>query len=548
MACMGRTSRSRRPCARGEVLCTEPGKSHPCPDRQAGPVHEGNSRTMNMHADENSDGVIVPEKRPNKEGLPSAEAVEGRTPPKGNGGETAAARTLRRGTASNGLIAVRRAARQSKSGRFTALLHHITTDLLKQSYLSLERDSAPGIDGVTWQAYGENLEEKLKELHDKVHQGSYRAHPARRTYIPKADGSKRPLSILCLEDKIVQQAVATVLEAIYEEDFLGFSYGFRPGRGQHDALDALHVGILRKRVNWVLDADIRGFYDAMSHAWIIRFLEHRIADKRILRLIAKWLKVGIIEDGRVTRSQVGAPQGAVISPTLANVYLHYVNDLWVQRWRRTKATGDVIVVRYADDQIVGFEHEHEAKAFLHDLHERMRAFELALHPDKTRLIRFGRHAAKQRERRGEGKPETFDFLGFTHFCTRSRKWGSFVIGRKTIKKRMRAKLKAIKMELRQRMHDPIATTGSWVKQVLQGHLNYYAVSGNHPSLWWFCNQVRRCWLQSLKRRSQKAYLSWERFIRLVDRFFPPIKVLHPLPLHRFDAQNPREEPGALAAH
>jgi hypothetical protein len=273
----------------------------------------------------------------------------------------------------------------------------------------------------------------------------------------------------------------------------------------------------------------------MSHTWIIRFLEHRIADKRILRLVAKWLKVGIIEDGRVTRSQVGAPQGAVISPILANVYLHYAYDLWVQRWRRTKAAGDVVVVRYADDTIVGFEHEHEAKAFLHDLHERLREFELALHPDKTRLIRFGRHAAKQRARLGEGKPETFDFLGFTHFCTRSRKWGSFVIGRKTIKKRMRAKLKAIKVELRKCMHDPITKTGAWVQQLLRGHLNYYAVSGNHPSLWWFCNQVRWLWLKSLRRRSQKARLSWERFLKLVDRFFPPIKVLHPLPCHRFDA-------------
>jgi group II intron reverse transcriptase/maturase len=302
-----------------------------------------------MYADEGSDEGIVPMKQPNKEGLPSAEAVEGRTLPEGNGGETAAARTQRRDTASNGLDAVRRAARQSKSVRFTALLHHITVDLLTRSYFALERDSAPGIDGVTWQAYGENLEEKLTDLHDRIHKGSYRARPARRTYIPKADGSQRPLAILCLEDKVVQQAVATVLEAIYEEDFIGFSYGFRPGRGQHDALDALHVGILRKRVNWVLDADIRGFYDAMSHAWIIRFLEHRIADKRILRLVAKWLKVGIIEDGRVTRGQVGAPQGAVISPTLANVYLHYVYDLWVQRWRQTKATGDMIVVRFADD-------------------------------------------------------------------------------------------------------------------------------------------------------------------------------------------------------
>jgi RNA-directed DNA polymerase len=317
----------------------------------------------------------------------------------------AAVRTPSRDTASIGLVAVRRAARQSKSVRFTALLHHITADLLKQSYLALVRDAAPGIDGVTWQAYGENLDDKLKDLHERIHKGSYRARPARRTYIPKADGSKRPLSIWCLEDKIVQHTVVTVLEAIYEEDFVGFSYGFRPGRGQHDALDALHVGILKRRVNWVLDADIQGFFDSMAHTWIIRFLEHRIADKRILRLVAKWLKVGIREDGRVTRGVRGAPQGAVISPILANVYLHYVYDLWVHRWRRIKATGDVIVVRYADDTIIGFEHEHEARTFLQDLQERMRTFDLALHPDKTRLIRFGRHAAKQREKleRGEAR-------------------------------------------------------------------------------------------------------------------------------------------------
>jgi RNA-directed DNA polymerase len=497
---------------------------------------------MGMHADEESDEGVVPMKRPNKEGSPSAEAVEGRTSPKGNGGETAAARTQRREAASNGLVAVRQAARQSKSVRFTALLHHITVNLLRQSYLSLERDSAPGIDGVTWQAYGEDLEAKLTDLHDRIHKGSYRARPARRTYIPKADGSQRPLSIWCLEDKVVQQAVVTVLEAIYEEDFVGFSYGFRSGRSQHDALDALHVGILRRQVNWVLDADIQGFFDAMSHSWITRFLEHRIADKRILRLVAKWLKVGIVEDGRVTLGTRGAPQGAVISPILANVYLHYVYDLWAHRWRHTKASGDMIVVRYADDTMVGFQHEHEAKAFLHDLQERMRGFELALHPDKTRLIRFGRYAAGQRARRGEGKPETFDFLGFTHFCTRSRKRGSFVIGRKTMKKRLRARLKAITVELRKSMHNPIAKTGAWVKQMLQGHLNYFAVSGNDPSLWWFFNEVRWLWLKSLKRRSQNARLTWEKFIRLVDRFFPPIRVLHPLPCHRFDAKTRGRSP------
>ena len=495
-----------------------------------------------MHAGEESDEGVVPMKRPNKEGSPSAEAVEGRTSPKGNGSETAAVRTQRRDVASNGLVAVRQAARQSKSVRFTALLHHITVDLLRQSYLSLERDSAPGTDGVTWQAYGEGLEAKLTDLHDRIHKGSYRARPARRTYIPKADGSQRPLSIWCLEDKIVQQAIVMVLEAIYEEDFVGFSYGFRPRRGQHDALDALHVGILRRQVNWVLDADIQGFFDAMSHSWIIRFLEHRIADKRILRLVAKWLKVGIVEDGRVTRTSRGAPQGAVISPILANVYLHYVYDLWAHRWRQMTASGDMIVVRYADDTIVGFQHEHEAKAFLHDLQERMRAFELALHPDKTRLIRFGRYAAKQREKLGEGKPETFDFLGFTHFCTRSRKGNAFVIGRKTIKKRLQDKLKAIKVELRRSMHNPIAKTGAWVKQMLQGHLNYFAVSGNDKSLWWLFNEVRWLWLKSLRRRSQNARLSWEKFTRLVDRFFPPIKVQHPLPCHRFDAKTRGRSP------
>jgi group II intron reverse transcriptase/maturase len=455
---------------------------------------------------------------------------------------------------------VRQAARQRKGVRFTALLHHITIELLERSYFALKRDSAPGIDGVTWQAYGENLAENLPDLHTRIHRGSYRARPGRRTFIPKPDGTKRPLSILCLEDKIVQQAAVYVLETIYEEDFLGFSYGFRPGRGQHDALDALHAGIYRKRVNWVLDADIQRFFDAMSHTWILRFLRHRIADKRLLRLISKGLKGGITHKGRTERSVCGAPQGAVVSPILANIYLHYVFDLWTHRWRRNTATGDVIVIRYADDSIVGFQHEHEARAsqsraaasnglaavrqaaFLQELQERLRKFELVLHPDKTRLIRFGRYAAKQRERLAEAKPETFEFLGFTHFCTRSRKWGSFVIGRKTIKKRMRARLRDIKMELRKRLHDPIAKTGAWLKRVLQGHLNYFAVSGNDPSLWWFFNQVRWYWLRALRRRSQRAFISWEKYTRLVNRYFPAIRILHPLPCHRFDANTRRRSP------
>jgi group II intron reverse transcriptase/maturase len=488
-----------------------------------------------MHAGEESDEDIVPMKWSNNEGSLSAETVEGRSSPEENGGQATAVRTQRRGPASSRLEAVRRTARHDRKVRFTALLHHITIDLLRQSYIALKRDAAPGIDGVTWRSYGENLEAKLKDLHDRIHKGGYRARPAKRTYIPKADGTQRPLSVWCLEDKIVQHAVVTVLEAIYEADFVGFSYGFRPGRSQHDALDALHAGILRRRVNWVLDADIRAFFDAMAHTWILRFLEHRIADKRILRLIAKWLKVGVIEDGRITRGERGAPQGAVISPILANVYLHYVYDLWVHQWRRTKATGDVIVVRYADDTIVGFEHEHEARQFLHDLQERMGLFDLSLHPEKTRLIRFGRHAIRQRAERGEGKPEVFDFLGFTHYCTRSRKWGSFVIGRKTIKKRMLRTLEAIKVELRKRMHDAVAKTGAWVWQMLNGHLNYFAVPGNDKSLWWFCNEVRWRWLKSLKRRSETARLDWDRFVRITNRFFPPIRVRHPQPCHRFDA-------------
>jgi group II intron reverse transcriptase/maturase len=497
---------------------------------------------MNMHGDEKSDEGVVPEKRSNNGSLLPAEAVEGRTSPKGNGGQTAAVRTQSRVAASNGLAAVRQAARQSKGVRFTALLHYLTVELLERSYFALKRNAAPGTDGVTWQAYGENLEETLPELHARIHRGSYRARPARRSYIPKPDGTERPLSILCLEDKIVQQAVVFVLEAIYEADFLGFSYGFRPGRGQHDALDALHAGIYRKRVNWVLDADIQGFFDAMSHKWVLRFLRHRIADKRILRLIAKWLNVGITDGNRAERSRRGTPQGAVVSPILANIYLHYVLDLWAHAWRGKNSSGDVIVIRYADDIVLGFQHQHEAQAFLQDLRERMRKFELALHPDKTRLIRFGRYAAKDRSRLGLGKPETFDFLGFTHFCTRSWITGTFVIGRKTIKKRMRSRLQAIKMELRRRWHDPIAVTGAWLNKVLTGHLNYYAVPLNARSVTWFFSRVQDLWRRTLRRRSQRAYLNWEKFSRLVDRFFPPITILHPLPCHRFDARTQGRSP------
>ena len=497
---------------------------------------------MNQHVDEKSDKVVVPMKRSNKAGSPAAETVEGRSLPEGNSQQTTVDRTQSRVTTSSGLLSVRQAAQARKDVRFSALLHHIDVELLEQSYFALKRKAAPGIDGVRWQAYGKGLNKSLKALHQQIHRGSYRAKPARRTMIPKADGTERPLSILCLEDKIVQQAVVYVLEAIYEPEFLGFSYGFRRGRSQHDALDALSVGIYRKRVNWVLDADIQGFFDAMEHDWLLRFLRHRIADKRLLRLITKWLKVGTIHEGRHELSSKGTPQGAVISPILANVYLHYVFDLWAHHWRQGKASGDVLMIRYADDLVLGFEHEGEARVFLAEMRERLQRFGLTLHPEKTRLIQFGRWAINDRKRQGLGKPETFDFLGFTHYCTTSRTQGWFVIGRKTIGKRMRLQLQFIKQELRRRLHDSIYETGMWLRRVLQGYLNYFAVSGNDRSLWAFYYRVRCYWLKALRRRSQKAFLSWSQFMRLTGGFFPRIRLLHPLPLTRFDARTRRRSP------
>jgi RNA-directed DNA polymerase len=501
-----------------------------------GPVGKGESRTANVHVGEKSDKVILPMKQPNKGNKNPAEVVEGRTLVKGNSVETTAVRTQSRVAASSGLDAVRKVARGDKEAKFTALLHHITVDVLRRSYCNLKREAAAGIDGVTWQVYGEGLESRLHELHERIQRGSYRARPARRVTIPKPDGTQRPLSIWCLEDKIVQQAVVYVLEAIFETDFLGFSYGFRPGRGQHDALDALAVGLYRRKVNWVLDADIRRFFDTMNHDWMLKFLRHRIQDKRILRLICKWLKIGVMDKGRQTCAQRGAPQGAVVSPVLANIYLHYVFDLWANAWRDKVATGDMVVIRYADDSVVGFQHKADADRFLAMLQVRMCKFDLALHPDKTQLIRFGRSAVAHCRARGEGNPATFDFLGFTHYCTTSRKGGWFVIGRKTVKKRMRAQLRGIKDELRKRLHAPVAEVGVWLNRVLRGHLNYYAVPGNGQSLNAFVYQVGRLWIRALRRRSQRSRMTWERFARLRDTFFPPVRILHPWPFKRFDAR------------
>lgn len=498
------------------------------------------SRSVDMHDPGESDGCIVPPNDLNN-GVQhaSAEDREGRRPTKENTEHSTSPRTQGRTRGSRGLPGVREAARQDQRMRFTALLHHVTVERLRASFFALKRDAAPGVDGVTWQAYETDLDARLGVLHEHVHRGTYRAHPSKRAYILKADGRQRPLGMAALEDKIVQHAVGVVLSQVYEADFVGFSYGFRPGRSQHDALDALWVGLMRKRVNWVLDADIRGFFDALSHEWMLKFLEHRIADRRVLRLIRKWLQAGVSEDGTWSRTEVGTPQGAVISPLLANIYLHYVFDRWVQRWRSQHATGDVIVVRYADDIVMGFEHRHEAEECLAAWQARLNQFGLTLHPDKTRLLEFGRYAAERRKQRGKGKPETFDFLGFTHICGHTRAAGKFVVLRKTIRKRLRAKLRQVKAKLHRRWHDPVPAVGQWLQRVVQGYFNYHAVPGNGASLHQFRSQVIWLWLRTLRRRSQRGWISWQRFAPLVSAWIPRALILHPYPYVRFDAKHPR---------
>jgi group II intron reverse transcriptase/maturase len=442
-----------------------------------------------------------------------------------------------------GLARVRQVAKTRKKERFTALLHHVSVEALKEAYRSLKRQAAPGVDGITWEAYAQDLDVNLNDLHTRVIRGSYRALPSRRVYIAKPDGNKRPLGIAALEDKILQRAVGEVLNAIYEEDFLGFSYGFRPGRSQHDALDSLYMAITQTKVNWILDADIAQFFDSMSHDWLLRFLEQRIGDPRVLRLIRNWLKAGVMEDGVVNPTEAGSPQGAVISPILANVYLHYAYDLWANRWRHREALGNVVIIRYADDTVVGFEHEADAKRLEAQLRERMEKFALTLHPEKTRLIEFGRHAADDRKRRGLGKPESFCFLGFVHLCSRSRR-GAFQLKRKSRRDRMRAKLKEIKEALRKRMHDSIPAQGKWLAQVVRGYLNYHAVPTNFRSVSAFRYHVTNLWRRALKRRSQRDCTTWERADKLARAFLPPPRILHPWPEVRFAVTHPRWEPSA----
>lgn len=494
-----------------------------------------------MNADKNSDEPIVPTKRVNNSGAeksvtdPLAELAEERGSTKRNAEESPLRRTQdRKERRSRGLHGVREAARKDSTLKFTNLLHHINRPLLHEAFYSLKKSAAVGVDQVTWYEYEQDAEANIDALCERIHRGSYRAKPSLRLYLPKPDGRKRPIGIASLEDKIIQQAMVWVLQSIYEQDFIGFSYGFRPGRSQHDALDALSVAITSHKVNWILDADIAGFFDAIDHEWLIKFLEHRIGDRRVLRLIGKWLRAGVSDDGEWSQTTVGTPQGAVISPLLANVYLHYVFDLWIQWWRK-RCHGDVVVIRYADDFVIGFENHNEAIACLEELHTRFAKFGLELHNEKTRLIEFGRHALERRKRRGDSRPETFDFLGFTHMCAKTRKQGWFTIHRHSIAKRMRRTLKTIKQRLRRRMHRPLGETARWLASVVRGWLNYHSVPSNSQRLHQFVDEVTKLWLKVIRRRSQKGGSSWtwQRMHRFVRQHLPRPRVTHPYPSTRF---------------
>jgi group II intron reverse transcriptase/maturase len=488
-----------------------------------------------MNGPEKSDSPVVPEKSANKVGPNStaAEQMEGRGLTEGNERQQNTRQTQGWESVLSALQLVHLRAKADKTIRFTALMHHVyNIDNLRAAYFKLERDAAPGVDMETWESYGEELESNLRDLCDRLKRGAYRAKPVRRAYIPKADGRQRPLGVTALEDKLVQRAVVVVMNAVYEADFLGFSYGFRPGRHQHKALDALYAAITTRKVNWVLDADISDFFGSIPHSLLIKLIEYRIADKRIVRLIQKWLNAGVLEDGGVTYNDEGTPQGGSASPLMGNVYLHYVYDLWVQQWRKTQAQGEVLVVRYADDTIVGFQHQSDAERFLRDLKERLQKFGLELHPTKTRLIEFGRYAARDREKRGEGKPERFNFLGFTHICGKTKN-GRFTLERHTIKKRLHAKVKEVEAELTRRMHDTIYEVGQWLRKVVTGHNQYYGVSSNYKAMDDFRHQVGWNWRRVLSWRSQKGNVTWEKMNRLIDTWLPRPRCYHENPLARF---------------
>lgn len=480
-----------------------------------------------------SDKSVVPKKFSNKPDKVGAERMEERDLPKENKKQQNTLRTQGREGVLNELQLIHQRAKSDKKMRFTTLMHHIyNIDMLRLSYLEIKRNAAPGVDKITWEDYGEDLENNLIDLSKRLRRGAYKAKPVRRVYIPKADGKQRPLGVTALEDKIVQRAAVAVLNTIYEADFVGFSYGFRPGRSQHQALDALYVGITTKKVNYIYDADISDFFNKINREWLVKFIEHRIADKRVVRLIQKWLNAGILEEGKVIYNEQGTPQGSSASPVLANVFLHYVYDLWVQQWRKQRGRGDVIVIRFADDTVVGFQHKSDAEQFREDLKERLQKFGLELHPIKTRLIEFGRYAAERREKCKEKKPETFTFLGFTHVCAKTRENGRFTVWRHTIKKKMQAKISEIKDELRKRMHNSVQEVGQWLKSVVTGHYRYYGVPGNYEAMNRFRYLIGQRWKHSLERRSQKGNITWEKMGKLIDRWLPRPQIYHKYPSER----------------
>ena len=538
----GAARRGQRPQHVWTLLEREPGGLTPGRRGAAGPHREGEEPKLVMHGREKSDPAIVAKKSANA-AVQAAVWMEPRAGAEENASWQSTCRAQDRESVSQALERVRTVAQAKEKERFTALLHHVNPAMLRTAFYALKRDAAPGVDGVTWADYEADLDGNIEALHKKVHSGAYRAQPARRRYIPKPDGRQRPLAITALEDKIVQRAVAEVLNAIYEQDFLGLSYGFRPGRSQHDALDALITGITSTKVNWIVDADIQSFFDQVSQEWLVRFVEHRVGDTRIIRLIQKWLKAGVLDEETVTVSDKGTGQGSVISPLLANIYLHYVFDLWAERWRRRNATGDMIVVRYADDIVVGFEHETDAHRFLEEMRERLQAFALTLHPEKTRLIEFGRQAANRREKQGLGKPETFNFLGFTFICGKSRR-GKFLLKRRSRRDRLQAKLREVKEELQRRRHQSIPRQGAWLGQVVRGYFAYHAVPTNIRALQTFRDCVMDLWRRSLRRRGQRDKTTWQRIKRLADDYLPRPRILHPWPEQRFAVRHPRWEPYA----
>jgi RNA-directed DNA polymerase len=494
-----------------------------------------------MNEREKSHTVVVPAKPRNKGTEARAEVladgVEGRAVPEGNSNGSTTHRTQRRASVDSALERVRKAARQHRTMQFTALLHHVTEERLTNAYGELRKRAAAGVDEVTWDEYGQQLEENIRELHGRIHRGAYRPQPSRRVYIKKANGKPRALGIATVEDKIVQRAVREVLNAIYEEDFHGFCYGFREGMSQHDALDALSTALYRKKVSWVLDADIQSFFDTVGHEWMQKFLEHRIGDKRVIRLILQWLKAGVMEGGEWTASESGTPQGATISPLLANIYLYYAFDTWAHHWRRTRTRGDVVIVRYADDFVMGFEHRADAERFQRELVERLQKFGLTIHPEKTRLIEFGRYAEERRKRRGEGKPESFRFLGFVHICVNEK--GRYRIRRISDGTRMRRKLHEIRKELERRRHEPVPAQGQWLRSVIRGFDQYHGIPGNSAALDAFRHAVFHLWRNALRRRSQRAGITTARMVRLGMQWFPRAKIVHPPPTQRFDAKTLR---------